>query len=102
MPDEKRKFKRVPVDAIVIYQIQDQLKVIKNKLKRIGTPISVDISAGGLQVITSQKLPQDIALKIDLSILPTKIPIEAFGKVKWTEKDKTPNQYRSGIEFVKF
>ncbi len=78
------------------------MTIVKKRLRRIGTPISVDISIGGLQIITTQKLPVDLHLKIDLSILPTKIPIEAIGKVAWTKKDTKPNQYRTGVEFTKF
>ncbi len=100
--DEKRKFKRVPVNAIVLYQIQDHMAIVQKKLRRIGTPISVDISIGGLQVITNQKLPLNLNLKIDLSILPTKIPIEAIGKVAWIKKDRNPGQYKVGVKFTKF
>ena len=102
MTDEKRKYHRVSVKAIVIYQILDHIQVIKKRLRRIDTPDSVDISVGGLQVITKQKLSENMNLKIDLSILPTKIPIEVYGKVAWSKVDANTNHYRTGIEFTKF
>ncbi len=102
MEQEKRKYHRVSVNAVIIYRILDHIKVIKQRLKKIDTPESVDISAGGLQVITSQKLPMDTNMKIDLSILPTKIPLEVYGKVVWMNKDEKSGNYRTGIEFTQF
>ena len=71
-------------------------------MRKIGNPLSVDISIGGLQIISRQKLPIDIEVKIDLSLLSSGEPIEIHGKVAWVKNDATPSQYRTGIKFTKF
>jgi c-di-GMP-binding flagellar brake protein YcgR len=100
--DNKRKFKRVSVNAIVMYMMDTQENNHEDLASSIGTPNSVDISTGGLKIIAGQKLPIGANLKVILSILPSKIPIEVICKVVWTKNADVENLYQSGIEFLKF
>ncbi len=100
--EEKRKYKRVPVNAIVLYQIEDYENITEENISRVRSPLSVDISAGGLKIETDQKLPEGIYLKITLSIIPTKIPIDFIGKVMWVRDSQAEGHFYTGIEFVEF
>ena len=100
--EEKRKYKRVSVNAIILYQIQNYENEEKNNLSRIRSPLSVDISEGGLKIDTDQKLPEGTYLKITLSIVPTKITIDIIGKIAWTRDSETEGHFQSGVEFVEF
>ncbi|MBU1078693.1 MAG: PilZ domain-containing protein [Spirochaetes bacterium] len=99
--EERRKYKRVPVDAIMMYQVKNYPDEKEAEFHKIGTPISVDISKGGLQIAASQQLPVTTVLHIILSIATTKAPIELTGKVAWVNNDeKDKDLYKMGIEFV--
>ncbi len=100
--DEKRNFKRVSVDAIVMYQSQDYEIENGDKGTRVDTPESVDISPGGLQIETNQKLPLNIKLQIVLSILNSEVPIQVTGKVIWVHDIGEEKMYKIGIEFLEF
>ena len=100
--EEKRQYKRVPVDAIVLYQIQNYDKMPDSELSRIQSPVSVDVSEGGLKIEAEQKLPEDTYLKVTLSIPPERVPIELIGRVAWTRDSETPDHFWTGIEFVEF
>ena len=102
MSDDNRKYRRVPIRAVVIYKIMDHIKVVKQKLRKIGNPLSIDISMGGLQIITHQKLPLGIPIKIDLSLQSPGTPLEIIGKVAWIDPDDTPGQYKTGIAFTNY
>ena len=100
--EEKRKYKRVPVDAIILYQIEDYENMPEGNLSRVRSPLSVDISVGGIKIETDQKLPEGTYLKITLSIVPSKVSVDVIGKVAWTKDSQTENHYNTGIEFVEF
>ena len=100
--EEKRKDKRIPINAVVMYQINDYEKMDDSNLVKIGRPISADISSGGLQVVAKQKLPVGVYLKIVLSIFPMRNTIDVIGKVVWNNADGREKRFRAGIEFVRF
>ncbi len=100
--DEKRKFKRVSVDAIMMYQIQNHPDGTQGIFHKIGTPISVNISVGGLQIDANQKLPIGTELQIIISIVTTPSPIELNGKVMWVKPYKDNKLFKIGIQFVNF
>ena len=77
--EEKRKDKRIPINAIVMYRIEDYEniddrnienyeKIDDQNLVKIDRLISADISSGGLQIVAKQKLPVGVYLKIVLTI----------------------------------
>jgi len=100
--EEKRKDKRIPINAIVMYQIDDYEKIDDRNLITIGRPISADISSGGLQIVAKQKLPVGVYLKIVLSIFPMRNTVDVIGKVVWNHADGEESRFRTGIEFVRF
>ncbi len=100
--EEKRKYKRVPVNAIILYQIEDYENITEGNISRVRSPLSVDISTGGLKLETDQKLPEGTYLKITLSIVPTKVAIDIIGKVAWSRDSETKGHYYTGVEFVEF
>ena len=100
--EEKRKNKRIPINAIVMYQIDDYEKIDDRNLITIGRPISADISSGGLQIVAKQKLPVGVYLKIVLSIFPMRNTVDVIGKVVWNHADGEESRFRTGIEFVRF
>ena len=100
--ENKRKYKRVPINAAVMYRIEDYEKIDDRDLIQMSRPISADISSGGMQIVTSQKLPVGVCLKIVLSIFPMRNTIDVIGKVAWNHADEGESRFRAGIEFVKF
>jgi c-di-GMP-binding flagellar brake protein YcgR len=100
--EEKRKDKRIPINALVIYQIDDYEKMDDRNLIRMDRPISADISLGGLQIVVKQELPVGVYLKIILSIFPLRKTIDVIGKVVWNNADGREKRFRAGIEFVRF
>lgn len=97
--EERRKAKRVPVDAIMMYQILHYPDGQEGEYHKIGTPISVDISTLGLRIATKQKLPKGTELQIVLSISTTKKPMELTGSVVWINDEDDDSLYKIGIKF---
>lgn len=100
--EEKRKYKRVFINSIVMYEIQDDLRDREENLRALEAPTSVDISLGGLKIISKQQLPIGISLKIILTLVTAKVPIKIIGKVVWTKQMKEANTFQTGIIFVEF
>lgn len=100
--EEKRKNKRVPVEAVMMYQIENYPEGSKKEFHKIGTPISVNISIGGLQIAANQRLPIGTLLRIILSITNTQIPIELTAKVAWVHDGLKNELFKIGIEFIDF
>ena len=93
---EKRKFIRFEVSLKANYSIQKEPKVEK-------TGIVKDVSAGGVQLLTEQKV--DVGNKIELKIfIPEALnPVHLSGIVLWS-KESNPERglsYQAGIEFGK-
>ncbi len=95
-----RLYTRVPVDSIVMYEVMDYLKYKDRNLRAIETPLSLDISEGGMRMKTQQNLPVNIYIKIIVFLQGSKKPIEIIGRVVWTKVSKI--NYESGIEFIEY
>ena len=100
--EEKRKDKRIPINTVVMYRIENYEKIDDQNLVKIDRPISADISSGGLQIVAKQKLPVGAYLKIVLTIFPMRNTVDVIGKVIWNHADGREKRFRAGIEFVKF
>ncbi len=100
--EEKRKNKRIPINAIVMYRIENYEKINDQNLAKIDRPISADISSGGLQIVGKQKLPVGVYLKIVLTIFPMRNTVDVIGKVVWNNADEGESRFRVGIEFIRF
>lgn len=102
--DERRKYKRVPAHSIIWYNVQEKgnIKQYGNDIT-IGQPIeTVDISIGGIQIITDQKFDMDKKLKLIISVTNTDIPIPIIGRVAWIRPVEGKEIYRVGLEFTEF
>ena len=100
--EEKRKNKRIPMNAIVMYRIENYEKIDDQNLAKIDRPISANISSGGLQIVAKQKLPVGVYLKIVLTIFPMRNTVDVIGRVVWNRADGKESRFRAGIEFVRF
>jgi len=98
--EEKRRFKRVPTKSIVMYRIEDYSQIYSKKLVPVKTPLSVDISIGGMQFISNQDLPFSTLLKIVVSPEGTSKAIDIVGKVAWAKPSEKYSGYQIGIEFL--
>ena len=97
--EEKRSSPRYPLEAIVIYYIQNYPDFQESDLKEIGHPRSVDLSRDGMQFVTGQKLPEGGYLKIVLFLAGAGLPIEVIGRVVWIRQLKGQLNYRVGLSF---
>lgn len=95
---EKRKFKRVPADTILMYQTTSD----RAELFKVDTPLSIDISTDGLQMESDKKLPVKTPLEIVLSIVGTEVPLQLDGKVIWCKKIGKTKFFRVGVKFTRF
>lgn len=100
--EERRRFKRIPLDAILIYQIQNYPEDYEGNLQKISAPTNIDISMGGLKLLIKQKLPKGTFLKINLSLSKSNTPIEVIGKIAWINKAERRDRYQAGIKFIDF
>lgn len=98
--EEKRRYKRISTKSIVMYRIEDYSQIYSNKLVPVETPLSVDISAGGMQFISRQNIPSSTLLKIVLSPEGTSKAVDIIGKVAWTKSSEESSGYQVGIEFL--
>jgi c-di-GMP-binding flagellar brake protein YcgR len=96
---EKRKFLRVPLNSILFFRVETQTADSPLPLIRTQTPLSVDLSEGGMKFLAIQELPMGVILRILLVFQGTKYPIELEGKVVWTEKDASSENWYCGVEF---
>jgi hypothetical protein len=100
---EKRKFERIPVQSIVFYRIEKDEgdKKVMN-LMTSQTPLSVDLSEGGMKILAMQDIPKGAKMKILLTFYNDRVPIKLDGRVMWSEKADTPagTEFNVGIQFV--
>ncbi|MFH1854218.1 MAG: PilZ domain-containing protein [Candidatus Omnitrophota bacterium] len=91
---EKRKFIRFDISLKVNYTLQREPKIEK-------TGITRDVSAGGIQLLTEEKL--DVGDKVELKFfIPEALnPAHLGGIVLWSKEVSTAKKpsYSAGIEF---
>ncbi|HRU38526.1 MAG TPA: PilZ domain-containing protein [Candidatus Goldiibacteriota bacterium] len=99
---ERRKFKRVNKRIKVSYKVVSlpaEIEEIKKKLEK-NTVESVNISAGGIQLIDDEELAPEQILRIEINVGSTGDTIITFAEVRWCAKDNALGRYRTGIEFL--
>ncbi len=96
--DERRKFKRVPIDTALICQFPNQDNIKKFGFQEITNPKSVNISMGGLQIQSDDELPLNLYLLVYFYITDATPAVKIKGKVVWCEKNSN-KEYKVGIEF---
>ena len=95
---EQRRHKRLPLDAVVFYRIENGEP---ENTSKVGTPLSVDISESGLQIEADREIPAGTDLKMILSLPPAPQTMEIYGRTMWIKKTDT-DHFKIGIEFIRF
>jgi len=98
--EERRKYARIPFDKPIEYSLQD-MHMEKLELST-GNGVSVDISEGGLGIITDYALKKGDILFFEEEIKEEEIKISKIAPiaaiVKWA-KEIEQNKYRAGLVF---
>jgi len=104
--DERRRYKRVPANSIVWYEIEDFTKMQAGQDQKdvnLGVPLeSMDISLGGVQIATDKNFEVEKRLKLILSINPSTPPISILSRVAWIRQDDKKKVNFVGLEFLEF
>lgn len=98
--EDKRKFPRLPFNIDVEY------KVLSDDLQDVSLTLTKNISAGGICILSLEKLDIGKNLSLNFSLPEIKEPINATGKVVWIEEfsvgdTKSSKAFDAGIEFTK-
>ncbi|HRZ13935.1 MAG TPA: PilZ domain-containing protein [Candidatus Omnitrophota bacterium] len=103
---ERRKFKRLRVNLAIVFRINNASKmrmVVENKEIRA---TMIDLSEGGLAILTNYDLPEDSILsmkftlfKVDSDDVSFYGPMEIEGTVRYRQI-LANNEYRLGIVFT--
>lgn len=99
---EKRNSPRYPLEAIVVYHIQNYPAYSNADLTEIDRPRTVDLSYEGMQFVTGQPLETGSHLKIILYPAPAGLPLEMIGEVIWANKIPEQFNYRVGVSFLEY
>ena len=104
--EEKRKFKRIPAETILWYEIEDFTRMQAGSDQgdvRLGLPLgSVDISIGGVQIIANNRIEPEKRLKLILSVSPTTPPVSILARVAWVRQAENKKTFYHGLEFLEF
>lgn len=93
---EKRRLIRFPISVKVVYTLQKDPKVEK-------TGVGRDISAGGIQLVTNEKLEVGSKMEFKLFVPDALNPAHLKGTVVWTREQESPKgiSYFAGVDFGK-
>ena len=97
---EKRKYKRVSAKCVLLYRIQESPDQSTSELIQVETPVSLDISEGGIRFLSIQELPRDTVLKVVLSLPDSLEAINVKGRVAWSVSDGSTLNFQTGMEFT--
>ncbi|MDP2939507.1 MAG: PilZ domain-containing protein [Candidatus Omnitrophota bacterium] len=61
---------------------------------------TMDISKGGVGLISSKFIPLNSNLVMEIALSPKSEPLLAVGKVKWVQKLGSQERYRVGMAFT--
>ncbi len=93
---EKRRFIRFILALKVDYTTQKEPKILK-------TGLTKDVSAGGIQLLTKEKLEKGKKIGFKIFIPEASNPVHLNGRVMWSKDSSTDDNlpYTAGIEFGK-
>ena len=97
---EKRMYKRVSAKCILLYRIQEDPQKQTSELIQVETPISLDISEGGVRFLSIQELPGDTILRVVLSLPGSLEAINLKGRVVWCVSDENSRNFQTGMEYT--
>ncbi len=61
---------------------------------------TIDVSKGGVGIISSKFVPLDTNLVMEIALAPKAEPVLAVGRVKWVQKLGSQERYRLGMAFT--
>lgn len=61
---------------------------------------TLDISKGGLGILSKKAIPLQKQIAVALELAPDTDPVLVMGRVKWVERDPRSKDYRVGMEFT--
>lgn len=61
---------------------------------------TIDISKGGVGLISSKFVPLNTNLVMEIALAPKAEPLLAVGRVKWVQKMASQERYRLGMSFT--
>lgn len=99
---ERRKHDRAPKSMLISYMIiNTTLEIVSATGQRdSGTTESLNVSMGGIGLITDDNLSPKQILKIEFAMEDREGPVSTYAAVRWSKYDKKTNKYRAGIEFL--
>ena len=99
--EEKRKFKRVSVNAdaeFEFFQAVSQASMLNKQNQKMNAKVD-NISLGGLQIITDFEIPCEQILRMRVCFGNTGFKIGAYSQVRWSRFDEKLKKYRVGLQF---
>jgi Tfp pilus assembly protein PilZ len=99
-PAERRRHVRFDLDATSVTLYRDGLLSLIGMGKENKAKVAVNLSEGGLQAITRERLAAGTKVKIRLEMEKFKDAIEAPGVVRWCfQNSKRKDDFHVGIQF---
>jgi c-di-GMP-binding flagellar brake protein YcgR len=100
---EKRKYTRVDLAALVVIKCHIWVKIGKNMKLEFRTHTQ-DMSEGGINVILEEDLHRKDAVELKLYLTGRLTPVECKGQVVWSKaispKPVDPHIFSIGIKFI--
>lgn len=95
-PAEKRRETRVSEENKVVFQIIPE----NEEEERAFYSFSVDVSLGGLRIMTDMPLPVRTKVKVEITLSDTKKVITGIAEVRWVKSLVEDKIFEMGLEFV--
>lgn len=95
---DKRKFPRFPLDMLVKYQVINRREGETEHLIRKDGQV-VNISAGGIAMVTGVALQAGDTLKVELALPGALRATRALAKIAWGEP-AAEGRHKSGLSFL--
>jgi c-di-GMP-binding flagellar brake protein YcgR len=96
MITENRRFRRITIPCKVTLSADGADRPVHCHTENIG--------AGGVMIISGQKLELDTQVELELSLWHSDNPLKCKGRVAWVNeivpKEVSPRLFNTGIEFV--
>ena len=95
---EKRKDKRIKEENKLILHIISSIEEIDKK--KTYSPLTKDISLGGLRIQSDTYFPVDTEVKLELSLPKIHKIIKVRAKVRWVKSLYDDDVFEMGLEFM--
>ena len=104
---ERRKFERVAASFIITYQIDKPLMMRLIVGKRQASALMLDVSEGGMSIITDYDIPVSTVLLIKFTLINVNVgknervtSMDVTGEVRYNILSKK-NEHKLGIRFIR-